>query len=162
MIAVDTNVLVYASRVESPWHGAADRCLELLAESRVPWAIPWPCIHEFLSVMTHPRLFRPPTPLGIALEEVDAWFESPSLVLIGEAGGYWPTFRDLVGDTKTAGPRVHDARIAAICIHHGVDVLWTADRDFGRFTALRVENPLTSRGSGEVHERRARYRRRAR
>jgi predicted nucleic acid-binding protein len=63
-------------------------------------------------------------------------------VLLGEAEGYWPVLREQVLAGRTVGGRVHDSRIAAICLLHGVDELWTADRDFGRFPALRTRNPL--------------------
>ncbi|MCU0243676.1 MAG: PIN domain-containing protein [Acidobacteria bacterium] len=142
MIAVDSNLLVYAHREDSPWHGAAFDRVRDLAEGRAPWAIPWPCVHEFLAVVTHPRIYVPPTPLEAALDQVDAWLGSPSLVLIGEDASHWPRLRALVSAGKAAGPRVHDARIAAICLRHGVDELWTIDRDFGRFPALKVRNPL--------------------
>jgi toxin-antitoxin system PIN domain toxin len=142
MIAVDTNILVYAHRRDSPWHGAARACVADLAESRAPWAIPWPCLHEFLAVVTHPRIFKTPTPLPAASDQVEAWLESPSLTLLAEAGGYWPELSSLLHAGRVAGPQVHDARVAALCRLHGVRELWTADRDFGRFSALAVRNPL--------------------
>jgi toxin-antitoxin system PIN domain toxin len=142
MIAVDTNLLVYAHREDSPWHETAYGRLEELAEGRGPWAIPWPCLHEFLAIVTHPRIYNPPTPLEIALEQVEAWLESPSLVLLAESPGYWPELRSALQVGRVAGPQVHDARIAAFCRSHGVRELWTADRDFGRFPSLRVRNPL--------------------
>ena len=89
MIAVDTNILVYAHREDSPWHEAAYESVRSLADGRAAWAIPWPCIHEFLSIVTHPRIYRPSTPVPAALDQVSAWIESPSLVLLGEAAGYW-------------------------------------------------------------------------
>lgn len=142
MIAVNTNLLVYGHREDSSWHEAAYKCLSEVAESRAPWAIPWPCIHEFLAIVTHPKIFAPPTPLGAALDQVEAWLESPSLVLLAESGDYWSELRLLVEDGRIAGAQVHDARIAALCILHGVRELWTADRDFGRFPNLSVHNPL--------------------
>ncbi len=142
MIAVDTNILVYAHREDSPWHISATHHLTLLAEDRPPWAIPWPCLHEFLALVTHPRIFTSPTPLEIAFDQVAAWLESPSLLLLGESNGYWPKFRQLVEAGKIQGPVVHDARIAALCVHHQVRELWTADRDFGRFPSLTIRNPL--------------------
>ena len=142
MMAVDTNLLVYAHREDSPWHEAAYARLAELAEGRGPWAIPWPCLHEFLAIVTHPRIYQPPTPLEIALEQVEAWLESPSLALLAEAPGYWPELRAALTAGRVAGPQVHDARVAALCLSHGVRELWSADRDFGRFPALRVRNPL--------------------
>ena len=142
MIAVDTNLLVYAHREDSPWHDTAYGKIVELAEGRGAWAIPWPCLHEFLAIVTHPKIYAPPTPLEAALEQVAAWLESPSLVLLAESAGYWPKLRLTLQVGRVAGPQIHDARIAALCQSHGVRELWTADRDFGRFPALKVKNPL--------------------
>jgi uncharacterized protein len=142
LIAVDTNVLVYAHREDSPFYEAAARSIAELAEGAGLWAIPWPCIHEFLAVVTHPRIYGPPTPLARALEQVDAWLESPSLVLLAESETHWPTLRELLSTGRIVGPQIHDARIAALCEQHGVRELWSADRDFSRFSSLTVVNPL--------------------
>ena len=120
MIAVDTNILVYAHRADAPFHDAAVRVLRGLAEGNAAWAIPWPCVHEFLNIVTHPRLYRPPSTLAQALAQIDAWTESPTLVFLPEAEGYWPLLRTLLERGRIVGPRVHDARIAAICALHGV------------------------------------------
>jgi uncharacterized protein len=142
MIAVDSNLLVYAHREDSSWHAAAfDRLVEL-AEGRAPWAIPWPCIHEFLAIVTHPRIYAPPTPLAKAIDQVEAWLESPSLVLLSESEDYWLELRTILQTGRVSGPQVHDARVAALCQQHGVTELWSADRDFGRFPGLSVRNPL--------------------
>lgn len=142
MIAVDTNVLVYAHRADSPFHGAAAAALKGLAEDRASWALPWPCVHEFYSIVTHPRVYDPPSTTAEAISQIGAWLESPSVVPVGEGETYWPTLRSLLSGGKIAGPAVHDARIAAVCIAHGVRELWTADRDFSRFPRLRTANPL--------------------
>lgn len=142
MIAVDTNVLVHAHRKDSPWNARAWPALRTLAEGPAPWAVPWPCVHEFLAVVTHPRIFDPPTPIEAAVAQVDALLLSPSLVLLGEREDHWPRLRQAVIDGRIDGPRVHDARVAAICLSHGVTELWSADRDFQRVPALRVRNPL--------------------
>ncbi len=140
MIAVDTNVLVHAHRAESPWHRAAYNCLGSLSQRE--WALPWPCLHEFLAIVTHPRIFSPPSPLEAACEAVAGWLEAPTLRLLSETDGYWETLSSLLRSSNVTGPRVHDARIAALCVHHGVSELWSADRDFSRFPLLRVRNPL--------------------
>ena len=142
MIAIDSNLLVYAHREDSPWYEGSSQVLRALAEGRRPWAIPWPCIHEFLAIVTHPRIFDPPTPLPKALAQVESWIASPSLELLSESGSYWESLRSVVTKGRVAGAQIHDARVAALCKHHGVRVLWTADRDFGRFKELRVRNPL--------------------
>ena len=142
MIAVDTNILVYAHRADSAWHDAARARLTELAEGRRPWAIPWPCVHEFLAIVTHGRIYAPPTPLALAVETVIEWRKSPSLVLLTEVDGYWEELVALLGAARVSGSMVHDARVAALCLVHGVEVLWSADRDFGRFPSLPVRNPL--------------------
>ena len=143
MIAVDTNILVYAHREDSPFHAVASRRVSDLAEGRLAWAIPWPCMHEFLGVVTHPRVYQPPTPLSLALATVDGWLEAPTLLMLAETEDYWPHLRSLVTAGKIGGPRINDARIAALCRLHGVRELWSADRDFSRFADVKVVNPLT-------------------
>lgn len=142
MIAVDTNLLVYAHREDSEWHEVAYARIKERAENAALWAIPWPCIHEFLAVVTHPRIYAPPTPLQTAVEQVEAWMDSPSLVLLGEADGYWQQLRTQVLKGRILGPMVHDARVVSICLQHGIREIWTADRDFGRFEGIRTHNPL--------------------
>ncbi|NIS71981.1 MAG: PIN domain-containing protein [Proteobacteria bacterium] len=142
MIAVDSNLLVYAHREDSPWHDAAYARMVELAEGRTAWAIPWPCLHEFLAIVTHPRIYAPPTPLVAAMDQVEAWLEAPSVILLSESEGYWSELRSAVQAGRVSGSLVHDARVAALCKLHGVRELWTADRDFGRFPELKVRNPL--------------------
>ena len=103
---------------------------------------PWPCIHEFLAVVTHPRIYDPPTRSRKALDQVAAWLESPSLTLLAEGPGYVERLAAVLTTSKVSGARVHDARVAALCLYHGVKELWSADRDFTRFTDVTVRNPL--------------------
>ena len=145
MIAVDSNLLVYAHRRDSPWHQAAAEVVRELAEGPAPWAIPWPCVHEFFAVVTHPRIYRPPSTIEQAIAQAEAWLGSPSLQLLAESAGYWRVVAPLLAAGRVAGPLVHDGRVAAVCLHHGVRELWSADRDFSRFPGLRVRNPLVAR-----------------
>ena len=142
MIAIDTNILVYSTRQDSAWHSPALAALVGLAEGDRPWAIPWPCVHEFLGIVTHPKIYKPSTGLAQAIEQVEAWMESPSLRLIGEQAGYWEYLRSILSSSQVCGPKVHDARIAAICRASGVREIWSADRDYSRFPGLIVRNPL--------------------
>ncbi len=146
MIAIDTNILVYAHRADSPFYDAASARMAELAEGAATWALPWPCVQEFLAIVTHPRIYAPPTPLNRAIDQVDAWLESPTLALIAESAAHWPTLRALIAGGRVAGPQVHDARIVALCRQHGVRELWSADRDFSRFAGLAVVNPLIRSG----------------
>lgn len=163
MIALDTNVLVYARRAESAHHAAAVKLLENLAEGDAPWALPWPCIYEFLRVVTHPRVFDPPTPLDAALDGLDSLLQSPSLTLLGEGPSHVSHMFRSVESGQAAGNLAHDAHIAALALEHGVSELWTTDGDFSRFPGLRSRNPFSTPHVKEPRTRcRARPRRRAR
>lgn len=142
MIAVDTNVLVYAHREDSEFHKAAGESVESLRHQPAAWAIPWPCIHEFIGIVTHPGIYKPASTLAEALGFIDALFASPELHLLAESPGYFEKLRDIATTARLKGPRIHDARIAALCLHHGVSELWSADRDFSAFPQLKVRNPL--------------------
>lgn len=142
MIAVDTTILVYAHREDSLQHGAAVEALRSLATGSRRWGVPWPCVHEFLAVVTHPRLYRPPTEPALALGAAVDLTAMSSVVLLAETDGHLEILARLMSRPGVVGPKVHDARVAAICLGHGVDELWTADRDFGYFPELRTRNPL--------------------
>jgi toxin-antitoxin system PIN domain toxin len=142
MIAVDTNLLVYAHREDSPWHEAALQAMTELANGPAVWAIPWPCVHEFLAIVTHPRIYRPPTPMPTAIAAIRAWMGSSTLRLLGEGPDHLDRLERLVLAAKATGPIVHDARIAALCLSHGVRQFWSADRDLSRFPVLKIVNPL--------------------
>jgi toxin-antitoxin system PIN domain toxin len=142
VIGVDTNILIYAHRFDSPFNQVAFERLTELANGAAAWGIPWPCLHEFLAIVTHPRIFSPPTSLERALGQIDIWLESPSLALLTESPTHWSTLRALLVESSVIGPRVHDARIMALCRQHGVRELWSADRDFSRFAGVTVVNPL--------------------
>ena len=142
MIAVDTNILVYAHRQDSTFHRRAQVCVRALAEGDGAWAVPWPCVHEFLSIVTNPRIFKAPTPEGAALAQVESWRASPTLRLLAEEEGYWPVLAQLVKSGGIRAGKIHDARIAALALHHGARELLSADRDFSRMAPLSVRNPL--------------------
>ncbi len=142
MTGVDTNMLVYSHRMDSPHFAKAEYHMTKLAEGPSWWAIPWPCIHKFLAVVTNPRLFLIPTPLAEALDQVEAWLESPMLRMIGEAAGYWVDLKQIMIAGKVVGPMTHDARIVAICRQHGVRTIWSADGKFPRIPGIKVVNPL--------------------
>ncbi|HOW66343.1 MAG TPA: PIN domain-containing protein [Candidatus Paceibacterota bacterium] len=142
MIAVDTNLLIYAHRVDSRFHPAAKEMLEILRRQTGLWSIPWPCVHEFIAVVTHPRIYRPPTPVALAFDAIDSWAAGGNLQFLAESTGYLKKLRHLALAAQLEGARIHDARIAALCLHHGVRELWTADRDFSAFPQLNTRNPL--------------------
>ena len=141
MIAVDTNILVYGFMEECPWHSAATRALRELIESGEPWAIPWQCAHEFLAVVTNPRVYKKITPPALAIKALDQWNHGWAGFL-SEGPGYFEILAETVNSSQARGGMIHDARIAALCLYHGVRELWTCDRDFARFPRLKTRNPL--------------------
>ena len=142
MIAVDTNLLVYAHREDSEFHRPALEALLSLARRPEPWGLPWSCVHEFVAIVTHPRIYDPPSPLPVALEAIAVWLDAPGCRPLAEGPGYFGRLRSLALGGQVRGPAIHDARVASLCLHHGVNELWTADRDFGRFPGLKTRNPL--------------------
>jgi len=142
MRAVDTNILVYCEMRTSPHHATACQLLAELAQGMVPWAIPWPCVYEFLRVVTHPRVFHPPVPLRLAMRDLQRILAAPSLVMLHETPGHAEIMSRIVEESGVTGNLIHDAHIAALCIEHGVSELITGDRDFARFPGLAVHNPF--------------------
>ena len=142
MIAVDTNMLVYAHRGECEFHDAAAACMVALAEGAQPWGIPVSCLHEFLAVVTNPKVFAPASTTDQALAQIEAWLASPQASVLHSGQQHVAVLSDLSRKAKLKGGQFHDARIAAICLENAVAVLWTVDRDFGRFKALKTVNPL--------------------
>ncbi|HSE95570.1 MAG TPA: TA system VapC family ribonuclease toxin [Methylomirabilota bacterium] len=142
MRAIDTNVLVYAEITTSRHHQPARALVGSLVEGAQPWAIPWPCVYEFLRIVTHPRVYHPPAPLELALTDLAAILASPSLVLLAETSRHAGIMETILHESSVTGNLVHDAHIAALCLEHGVTELLTGDRDFARFSALRVSDPF--------------------
>lgn len=142
MIAIDTNILVYAHRPEFPWHQAAQACLQQLAEGAPTWGIPHHALIEFAATVTHPRKFRQPSTPEQAVDQIRAWLESPSLLVVQDGPESQSLWMELIVSRRISGPAQHDARIAAVCLANGVTELWTADRDYQRFPELYVRNPL--------------------
>ena len=146
MIAVDTNLLVYAHRRESSHHSVARDLMCGLAQGQSAWAIPWPCLYEFFCVVTNPRIWKDAASKpNQAWAQLEAWTGSPTNVLLGETEDFLFVLQEFVRRPRVRGPIVHDARVAAICIAHGIEELLTADRDFALFPELSTRNPLTQR-----------------
>ena len=144
MQAIDTNILIHAEVESSQRHDPALKILQGLAEGALPWAIPWPCIYEFLRVVTHPRVFHPPVPLNIALEDLRNVLASPSLFLLAETPRHAPVLDQVLRQAGATGNLIHDAHIVALCLEHGVSELITGDRDFSRFAGLKIINPFAT------------------
>ena len=137
MIAVDTNILLYADREETPQHRAALQALRRLAEGHEAWAIPIQCVGEFLRVVSHDRVFQPPTPIGEALASIESLLASPSARVLVPGGRYLRILREVIERADVRGNLVFDAQIAAVCLEQGASTLLTEDRDFTRFEGLK-------------------------
>lgn len=142
MRAIDTNVLVYAEITSSPQHSIARDLLKQLTEGPRQWAIPWPCAYEFLRVVTHPRVYHPALSVDVAMEELKTILASPSLLLLSETAAHAAVLEDVIRRSGAKGSLIHDAHIVALCLEHGVSELLTADRDFARFSGLKISNPF--------------------
>lgn len=142
MIGIDTNILIYAHRKDVEQHETARDVVSRALGGGEPVGLCWPVLHEFLAVVTNPRVFRQPTPAVLALDQIDDWVAGPRARVLHESRRHLTTIRELVGAGRVVGGVVHDARIAAICLDHGVREILTADRDFTRFPSLAVRNPL--------------------
>jgi len=144
MIAVDTNILVHAHRRDAELHVEAARVLREIAESPTPWGICFHSLIEFYGVVTQSRIWTQPSTPTQAFDQISAWRESPSLRLLYDSEHILTELEILVTVGRVSGATVHDARIAASCLVHGVRELWTVDRDFSRFPKLKTRNPLCS------------------
>ena len=138
MIAVDTNILIYAHRGETGLHEAAASRLTALAEGVATWALPVFCITEFMRVVTHPRVFKPPSTVeeaGLFIERVAA---APSCDLLRPGPDFLEHLLAAARQSNANGNLMFDAQIAALCREHGIDAILTNDRDFARFEPLRM------------------------
>ena len=138
MIAVDTNVLIYAHRAEMELHQAAKERLVTLAEGDEPWALPVFCITEFLRVVTHTRVFNPPSTVSEALAFIKDVLASPSCTIANPEAAFMSRLEAVVRESDSRGNLIFDAQVAALCREHGIPTILTNDRDFERFKPLQV------------------------
>ena len=141
MIALDTNFLVYAHRSDNKFHTIARTAILRLMNDGLPWGVPIACVHEFLAVVTNPRIFKEHTPRDLAFNQIDALLAQSGACLLSPTERHLEVLRVLSTHPNAIGAQMHDARIAALCIENGVTQLWSADRDFSAFKQLLVRRP---------------------
>lgn len=141
MIALDTNFLVYAHRTDNTFHTIARIALSRLINDGAPWGVPVACVHEFLAVVTNPRIFKEPTPPALAFDQLEVLLEQSGARLLQPTDRHLAVLRRIADAAAAVGAQFHDARIAALCIENGVTELWSADRDFSSYKQLRVRRP---------------------
>lgn len=142
MIGVDTNILVYAHRRESPFQVVAEAAMRSLVEGNRSYLVPMHCFCEFFCIVTNHRIFKEPSTVEQALEHAAFWMSGDHFGLGSDSPNVMVKLIELIVSLRVAGPAIYDTRIAAICLDAGVDEFWSADRDFARFPQLKVVNPL--------------------
>jgi hypothetical protein len=149
MIAVETSLLVLAHRSDAPGHEVAADVLRRVAEGPAPWALPWMCVHEFLAIVTNPAIFAQPTPVEVAMAQVDAWLSSPMVIPLSEGPAHGTALRAAV-EERLGSPlwQLRERRLAAICAQHGVRELWSTDEALSAATGVAVRDPLLFEGPG--------------
>lgn len=139
MIAVDTNILVYAHREEFPRHEQARAALLSLTSSHAPWGVPVFAVCEFLRVVTDPRYLDEPDPPAVAMRAITRLLESSRARVVVPGDRFVRVLADVVDDSRASGAMVYDAQIVAVCIEHGIGTLLTEDRGLRQFHGVTVQ-----------------------
>lgn len=157
MFVVDTNVLVYAARSDSPFHLPCREALERWRSQQGAWFATWSILYEFLRLMTHRGVSPRPWTVGGAWGFVEALFASPGFSVLTETGRHASVAAEVLRVLPDlSGKRLHDAHIAVLMREHGVRRIYTRDTDFHRFPFLEPIDPIRPAPSGAA-ERVARY-----
>lgn len=141
MILPDVNVLVYAHREDAPNHAAFRGWLEAIISRDQPYGMSDIVLSGFLRVVTHPRVFNPPSGIERALMFAGDVRNQPNCVPIRPGPRHWAIFRNLCRSANARGNLVPDSYLAALAIESGSEWI-TTDRDFSRFPGLSWRHPL--------------------
>jgi len=139
----DVNVLIYAHREDAPEHDKCAAWLTSLAAGGVPFALSSVTLGGFLRIVTNPRIFKPATPMDLALAFCRQLLARPTAAFLQPGHRHWEIMVDLIERSGVRGAMVSDAYLAALAIEHACDLV-TTDSDFARFPGLRWRNPLVS------------------
>ena len=142
MIALDTNILVFAHRRGTRHHDEALDLLRRLSSGPAPYALFWPSLYEFLRVVTHHRVFDPPSTPPEALQAVADLLSPPAVRALSETPSHEEVLRRVLGETPVTGNLMHDAHLVALAIEHGVHEILTLDGDFRQFPQVASRNPF--------------------
>ena len=141
MILPDVNVLVYVHRRDAPGHSGFSQWWQEQISSDQAIGMADLVLSGFLRIVTHPRIFDPPTPLGTALQFVEEIRSLPNYVELAPGQRHWDVFTNLSRTARAKGNLIPDAYLAALAIESGSEWI-TADRDYARFSGLRWRHPL--------------------
>jgi uncharacterized protein len=142
VIALDTNILVHAHRHGTSHHEPALALLASLAGGPAPYALFWPSLYEFLRVVTHHRVFDPPSTTAEALEAIQDFLTPPVAQVLSETDRHPALLERVVQESRVTGNLIHDAHLVALAIEHGVHEILTLDGDFARFPQVASRNPF--------------------
>ena len=142
MIALDTNILVNAHRRGTAHHEQALALLQALSEGPAPYALFWPSLYEFLRVVTHHRVFDPPSTTAEALEAIRDFLAPPVVRVLSETARHSLLLDLVLQESRVTGNLIHDAHLVVLALEHGVHELLTLDGDFTRFPQLSSRNPF--------------------
>jgi toxin-antitoxin system PIN domain toxin len=142
VVAVDTNILVHAHRRGTVHHEQSLALLAALSEGPTPYALFWPSLYEFLRVVTHHRVFDPPSTVVEALEAVRDLLATPVVRVLSETARHQTLLDRVLQESRVTGNLVHDAHLVALALEHGVHEILTLDGDFARFPQIASRNPF--------------------
>jgi predicted nucleic acid-binding protein len=142
VIAVDTNLLVYAHRAGCPEHAAARRAIEDAANAAGGWGIPSHCLLEFWSVATHPSSVGGGSSPATARGFIDALIETAGATILPPASALGPRCLQLAEQLDVRGPRIFDLQVGLAALDAGVTEIWTHDAGFIGLPGLKVRDPL--------------------
>ena len=142
--AIDANLLLYASDEASPRHARALTLLDEIALGPELVYLFWPTAMAYLRIATHPAIFARPLSQADARANIDALLSLPHVQAVGEGERFWRRFTDVADDVAPTGNLVSDAHVVALMLENGVRTIWTADRDYRKFTGIRVRDPFAA------------------
>ena len=141
MTLLDVNILVHAHREDNDRHEEIKAWLEAALEEPEGVAVSELVLSGCLRVITHPKVFRKPTPLPTALEFIESFRELESVHVLAPGEKHWRLFAGLCRKGDARGNLVPDAYHAALAMETGCEWV-TLDRGFARFPGLKVRHPL--------------------
>ncbi|MDQ3563495.1 MAG: type II toxin-antitoxin system VapC family toxin [Pseudomonadota bacterium] len=143
MIIVDANLLIYAQVSSFSQHERAREWLDTQLNGTAPVGLPWPTLLAFLRIVTNARAFEQPESMENAWRQVIAWLQCETTWIPAPGDQHAEILGQLVKAAGVQGNLVPDAHLAALAIEHGL-ILCSTDGDFGRFSGLRWQNPITA------------------
>jgi toxin-antitoxin system PIN domain toxin len=142
LIALDTNILVHAHRRGTRYHDQGFALLKTLSEGPAPYALFWPSLYEFLRVVTHHRVFDPPSTPAEALEAIRDFLAPPLVRVLSETSRHALLLDRVLRESRATGSLIHDAHLVALALENGVHEILTLDADFARFPQVANRNPF--------------------